>query len=112
MFENSIIEITLDQGITLNESMTYEIKDLFNDIIDKPCGILENQRDKKLRVRPVMLQLGKVSNIKAVAFIVYSSMSYQYVMSSKAEMNTSYNLNVFVDRYEAISWLRSQVENS
>jgi hypothetical protein len=109
--ENSIIEIVVNKVVTLNEAMKNEIKNLLGKIIDKPCGILENQKNKDVSLLPVIHQIGDVATIKAIAIIVYSSISFQYEMSRKDSFDNDYEINVFIDRYDAIAWLKVQLEN-
>jgi hypothetical protein len=104
--EPNIMEIIIHEGIEMRRSHIDQIEKGLLEEYSIPYACLVNRVHSYSHTHASMERVATMQNMTRLAILVYSSVAEH---AAKVHKLYQKNLQVFDDRYEAISWLRESI---
>jgi hypothetical protein len=96
------MEITIDEGVELNQGHIERIEEGLLEKYDGPYGLLINRKNPYSHTCGSMEKVARLRNLAALAIIAYSDLSRQIASVHQLYQK---NVRIFQDRDQALIWL-------
>lgn len=107
--DEDLAEIIVDESVVMNIKMVDEYHDWISSHLKDPCFLLINKVNSYTYTFDAQLKIATLPQIKAMAVVVYSSLSKITTQSlSEYPREKDWNVNIFNNRDDALSWLEKQ----
>lgn len=108
LLRNDIAEVFINEGVVMDEAMVDEYHRFLLDHLSAPFSLLVNKINTYTYDFPAQLKLATIKEIRAMAVVVYSSMT-EHATGALAAVprETTWNIRTFHDREAGLEWLLS-----
>lgn len=101
-YDNGLVELIGDDGITVSEENVREMFDFIATLEPRPQIALTNRRHHYSFSFDAIRFIQQYRGIKALAIVVYSRLSY---LAAEFARSGHFKIRIFMDRDDAINWL-------
>ncbi len=111
LLQHDIAEVIIKDGIEIDLVMVKQYHDFLLRYLTSPFSLLINKVNSYTYTFEAQMELGTLAEINAMAVVSYSKASEtttQYLTTLPREI--PWNLSMFPNREEALSWLSEQQE--
>ena len=106
VLRNDLAEIVVDNGVDINVKMVDEIHHCFLSIFSHTFSLLINKTNSYSTQLDALMQFGTLASINKIAIFAPNKMARMSAdFSATIPSSKSLNIEVFIDRNDAILWL-------
>jgi len=114
IIRDDIAEVIIDKDIEMNANMVEQYHEFLLAHLRHPFSLLINKVNSYTYDFDAQLNIAKLKEINAMAVVAYNRMAVSAAKSleSVAKWDKEWNLNIFSNRDEALTWLVSEQDKS
>ncbi len=107
---DSMMEVIVNEGVEMDIRMVNQYHRWLLENLESPFGILVNKINQYTYTFEAQINLADLPEIKAMAVVSYSNISEQATKTlKKIPRKTEWNLQIFDNREDALSWLEKEI---
>ncbi len=110
ILEPNLAEIIVDNEVEMNLDMVSELHNWISTHLSSPTLMLINKIHQYTYTFEAQMAIGTIKQICAIAVVAYSGATQNTTeMLAALPRKSPWNLKIFTERQDAISWLKTQI---